>query len=169
MPNAIILPIDIKEISRIESGRQKAIILKSIPTRIPNPFKVYLLQTEGKKYTMPICDKDVKTGKVVGEIVCNQFQPISIGVVGGSAIALDCTSQTLIHQACYTEERLYASTYGTKVYGSQIESVKMYDTPKEINDFHQCHKCCLRCLRVKDCDLYRVKKAPKYWCYVGEL
>lgn len=166
MANAVLLPIDIKEISRIESGKQKAIILKAIPTRIPNLFKVYLLQTETKKYIQSTNDKN--TGKVVGEIICNQFQPISVGVVGGGAIALDCTSQTLIHQACYTEDRLYSSTYGTKVYGSQIEKVRMYDTPKEVNEFHQCHKCYLRCVRVKDCDLYRVKKPPRYWCYVGE-
>ena len=58
-------------------------------------------------------------------------------------------------------------------YGWHISDLKIYDKPKELKEFRQCHKCehYFHCKAGEySCDgVYKLTRLPQSWCYVEEV
>ena len=129
-----------------------------------------------------------KRQKVIGEFVCDDIYE-RIVRVGGSCEPpkycicdwnMDCTPlDTLLADACLTKDELEKYLDGGVGYGWHISNLKIYDTPKELIEFHTWKKCksCNKsgyestaCIYDENCIIpAAITKAPQRWCYVEEL
>lgn len=81
----------------------------------------------------------------------------------------------LCKQSCvsWEEMRKYVGTGIKEFYGWHISNLKIYDTPKELSRFKQCHKCehYFYCKAGEySCDgVYKLTRPPQSWCYVEEV
>lgn len=81
----------------------------------------------------------------------------------------------LCKQSCvsWEEMRKYVGTGIKEFYGWHISNLKIYDTPKELSRFKQCHKCehYFYCKAGEySCDgAYKLTRPPQSWCYVEEV
>jgi predicted transcriptional regulator len=128
-----------------------------------------------------------KRQKVIGEFVCDHIFE-RIVRVGASCEApkycicdwnMDCTPlDTLLADACLTKDELEKYLDGGVGYGWHISNLKIYDTPKELIEFHTWKKCksCNKsgyestaCIYDENCIIpAAITKAPQSWCYVEE-
>ena len=97
---------------------------------------------------------EVLNGKVIGEFICEKitsFYP---------TINLDM-------------EELFKYADDEALYAWHISDLKIYDKPKELNKFRQCHKCehYFHCKAGEySCDgVYKLTRPPQSWCYVEEV
>ena len=135
---------------------------------ILNDDELYLHPENGIKYGSSIelmaCDNydedNFLNGKVVAEFICNRIDRIykrgnnnfdycylSLNVFGNDDIEIEITD---IEKSCISKEEL--NLYGASsnpLFAWHMSQLKIYDTPKNINDFG-------------------LKRAPQSWCYVEE-
>lgn len=130
--------------------------------------------------------------KVIGEFVCNDILKIdkrgmveenfdycyaSLREWGNDDIAIYIEA---VRKSCVPREQL--NQYGENVhflYLWKISKLKIYETPKELTEFHTWKKCksCSKsgyestaCAYDENCMVPEViTKAPQRWCYVEEL
>ena len=57
---------------------------------------------------------------------------------------------------------------GNPLYAWHISDLVIYDKPKELSEFQQCHKCPHTCVSQSKslCEYHRLKRPPQSWCYV---
>lgn len=130
-------------------------------------------------------------GKVVGEFTCDRIYEIrkrgipenfdycylSLNEWGNDDIETEIRA---ISASCVSKEELNA--YGAKaplLYGWHISDLKIYETPKELTEFHTWKKCksCSKsgyestaCIYDENCMVpVAITKAPQSWYYVEEL
>lgn len=121
-------------------------------------------------------DYSFANGKVIGEFVCDKIENIEIRhftVFGHenlyTAVGENPDNQWLKHSCLSYDE---VAKYGkhAPLYGWHISDLVIYDKPKELSEFQQCHKCKHNCARtsqnVELCKYHRLTRPPQSWCYV---
>ena len=172
MSKAVLISIRPEWCQKIMGGRKTIEVRKTRPKMNP-PFKCYIYRSV--------------QGGVIGEFVCDHIFE-RIVRVGASCEApkycicdwnMDCTPlDTLLADACLTKDELEKYLDGGVGYGWHISNLKIYDTPKELIEFHTWKKCksCNKsgyestaCIYDENCIIpAAITKAPQSWCYVEE-
>ena len=157
MSKAVLISIRPKWCDLIASG-QKTIEIRKTRPKLETPFKVYIYQTLPKSG-----DWNDRDGNVIGEFVCDE---IIVDKHGENALLFENKGRVPFDvQKKYAQKQI--------LYGWHISELKIYDKPKELREFMQCHKCeyysgCKE--HEYGCDgIYKVKRPPMSWCYVEEL
>lgn len=182
MSKAVLISIRPEWVDKILSGEKTLEVRKTRP-KLEAPFKVYIYCTAGKlSYEVNngmMCN--ISGGKlVVGEFTCNK----TTNLFSNSRFWLN---EDDVLQACLSaaEIRKYADG-ANGLYGWHISDLKIYDQPKELNEFWlppelYCEKeRCGGCPYDQvadvngeysfDCEWKRpLTRPPQSWCYVEEL
>ena len=183
---SVMLSIRPKWCEKIASG-EKTIEVRKTKPKLETPFKCYIYCTSGRPdLNIPISPKRLMqdyldtgsmhslncplgNGKVIGEFTCDRIYELA---------PLNHAPDDVEKQACLTREEIVNYLKGTG-YGWHISNLKIYDTPKELTEFHTWKKCnsCSKsgyestaCIYDENCIVPAViTKAPQSWCYVEEL
>lgn len=182
MAKAVLISIRPEWVKKILSGEKTLEVRKNRPN-METPFKVYIYCTAGNlSYEVNngmMCN--ISGGKlVVGEFTCNK----TTNLFSNSRFWLN---EDDVLQACLSaaEIRKYADG-ANGLYGWHISDLKIYDQPKELNEFWlppelYCEKeRCGGCPYDQvadvngeysfDCEWKRpLTRPPQSWCYVEEL
>lgn len=170
MTKAVLISIRPEWVERILSGQKTLEVRKNRP-KLETPFKVYIYCTAGNlSYEVGngmFCN--ISGGKlVVGEFVCDTF----------------VTDKTLGHDemfnaaACVSEREATAYSAGKPVYGWHISDLKIYDVPRELENFRRacqndwyCESCAMHSEHNGTCgnESLHLRRPPQSWCYVEEL
>lgn len=176
---AILMSIKPKWCEKIFSGEKTIEVRKTAPKLEP-PFKVYMYRTKekgGAKIINDCLNSVYGGGNVVGEFVCDSvvkynYETIACAKfeVNGADVA-ECKRYNA--GACLTAEEMYEYSNGDTLHGLHITSPKLYDTPKELNEFKKgcndmydpqfgsyCGYCPHPCF---------LTRPPQSWCYVEEI
>lgn len=195
MSKAVMLSIRPKWCEKI-CGGEKTIEVRKTRPKLETPFKCYIYCTLPKyphedfiatNYPRP---QFYGGGKVIGEFTCDRIDWIThIGYTGipnlvETRICNAATMRTslvggLLNAACLTPKMLNDYLAGGDGYGWHISNLKIYDTPKELIEFHTWKKCksCSKsgcestaCIYDENCMIpAAITKAPQSWCYVQEV
>lgn len=185
MSKAIMLSIRPKWCEKIASGEKTIEVRKTRP-KLETPFKVYIYCTSGRPdLNIPISPERLMqdyldtgsmkslncplgNGKVIGEFTCDRIHELA---------PLNHAPDDVEQQACLTREEIVWYLKGVG-YGWHISDLKIYDTPKELTEFHTWKKCksCSKsgyestaCIYDENCIVpVAITKAPQSWCYVEE-
>lgn len=177
MSRAVLISIRPKWCEKIADGEKTIEVRKTRP-KLETPFRCYIYRTKG---TVPhiINGKWVKIevgGTVVGEFVCDKIYELA---------PLNHAPDDVEQMACLTREEIVQYLRGVG-YGWHISDLKIYNQPKELNEFWfppelYCEKeLCGNCPYDQvadvngeygyDCEWKRpLKRAPQSWQYVEEL
>ena len=128
-----------------------------------------------------------KRQKVIGEFVCDKIfeRIVRVGAICEPPKYCICDwnmyltpLDTLLADACLTKDEMEKYLDGGVGYGWHISNLKIYDTPKELIEFHTWKKCksCNKsgyestaCIYDENCIIpAAITKAPQSWCYVEE-
>lgn len=151
-------------------------LLKKIEVRKgkPNqetPFPCYIYETKAKG----------GCGKVIGEFVCDKIEEYKYEYCPHPEIGMnfDCCDNWWdiddedLEKSClsYEEFKKYADksvNVNDIIYGWHISDLKIYDKPKELEEFKRYYECGNNsCGTCDKCDKdYHLKKPPQSWCYV---
>lgn len=186
--NSVMISIKPEWSALIASGEKTAEVRKTKPSgvklgKLAEPFKCYIYETQGRTDT-PWVDEDghmifAGRGQVIGEFVCDCVTPLYNvctddwkRLTGG----LHRIEKELVNQACLTEAQLHTYAGGKNCFAWHISNLKIYDTPKELIEFHTWKKCksCSKsgyestaCIYDENCMIpAAITKAPQSWCYV---
>ena len=171
---AVLISIRPRWVQKIANGEKTIEVRKTRP-KLNTPFKCYIYCTL-PKYTH---EDSIVTdyprpqfyggGKVVGEFTCDQIYELA---------PLNHAPDDVEKQACLTREEIVNYLKGTG-YGWHISNLKIYDTPKELIEFHTWTKCksCSKsgyestaCIYDENCMIpAAITKAPQSWCYVEAM
>ncbi len=182
---AVMISIRPKWCGMILEG-EKTIELRKTAPKIPTPFKCYIYCTIGGDSLFLVNGKPMlntvvlplnqhstvfeMNGGVIAEFVCDEIIPIRVfhngSIQNYMAYGLDrsCVPYDLISE--------YIGP-GKTGFGLHISDLKIYDKPKELHEFNQCHKCefyegC-RQNEYSCAGDYKLQRPPQSWCYVEEL
>lgn len=175
MSRAVLISIRPEWVKKILAGEKTIEVRKTRP-KLETPFKCYIYCTNSGVAT----GMWGKHGKVVGEFTCNKVT----NLFSNSRFWLN---EDDVLQACMSaaEIRKYADG-ANGLYGWHISDLKIYDQPKELNEFWlppelYCEKeRCGGCPYDQvadvngeysfDCEWKRpLTRPPQSWCYVEEL
>lgn len=173
---SIILSCTPTECEKIVNGDVSILVRKKVPNE--TPFKVYIYCTKDKPYLYRVDDDDnfelartlrpyvdeyvkdynEQNGKVIGEFICDKVYNL-VNAFGGIMFADENLNQLdpqlFRDMSCLTDEQT-ADYLGNKDgYGLHITALKIYDNPKELNEFKTGCKGC------KERDTYHCK----FYCY----
>lgn len=176
---AVLISIRPKWCELIASG-QKTIEVRKTRPQIKTPFKCYIYCTNngdtlysvnGKVQPCNSFEINLKensrvselNGYVIGEFVCDE---IIEDRHGENALLFENKGWVPFDvQKKYAPKQI--------LYGWHISELKIYDTPKELSEFMQCHKCeyYSECKEHEySCDgTYKVTRPPQSFMYVEEL
>ena len=171
MSKAVLISIRPEWTCLILSGEKTIEVRKTRP-KLETPFKCYIYCTQGSE-KLNVCDV-IRTlyeanGTVIGEFVCDEIKTIDIPY---PAYWTERHKREL-DGSCITLQQVHSYLGSACGYGWHISELKIYDKPKELSEFMQCHKCeyysgCKE--HEYGCDgIYKVKRPPMSWCYVEEL
>lgn len=194
---AVLLSIRPKWCELIASG-QKTIEVRKTRPKIETPFKCYIYCTSAREFHMisehmgasdeylHLCEGKVSMSdgfeffgredyaglnrKVIGEFVCDSIIKMQYNDNG---YGLDGENGIVAH-SCVPAKELYHYLQGAKPFLWHISNLKIYDRPRELGEFKQCHKCpygdIKRCTEHEfSCNReYALHRAPQSWCYVEE-
>lgn len=191
MAKAVLISIRPKWCEKIASGEKTVEVRKTRP-KLETPFKCYIYCTKAKERLIAIlkdgdenygeiyngksvfikqdegsvCDMWGKRQKVIGEFTCDRIYGLA---------PLNHAPDDVEQQACLTREEIVRYLKGVG-YGWHISNLKIYDTPKELIEFHTWEKCksCSKsgyestaCIYDENCMIpAAITKAPQSWCYV---
>lgn len=163
MNKAIMLSIRPKWCEKIASGEKTIEVRKARP-KLGTPFKVYIYCTQSGV----ALGAWGKHGKVIGEFTCDRIYWLA---------PINHAPEDVEQQACLTREEIVRYLNGAGC-GWHISDLKIYDTPKELTEFHTWKKCksCSKsgyestaCIYDKNCMVpVAITKAPQSWCYVED-
>lgn len=189
MSKSVLISINPKWCELIASGKKTVEVRKTKP-KLETPFKVYIYCTNGAPYLnrhngyLYLEAKDTLggrgygtyerlSGKVIGEFVCDEIKD------GYLTISDYITNVNIGHnETCLSVDDIseylgmkYVETKGRhKFYGWHVSDLVIYDKPRELSEFKQCHKCeyYADCYEHEySCDgVYNLTRPPQSWCYV---
>lgn len=178
MSKAVMLSIRPKWAEKIVNGEKTIEVRKTRPKK-ETPFKCYIYCTLPKYPHEDFIVTDYPRpqfyggGKVIGEFTCDRIFPINVFDNGG----IQNWFFEHMERSCLTYEELadYIGN-GRTGHGWHISNLKIYDTPKELIEFHTWKKCksCSKsgyestaCIYDENCMIpAAITKAPQSWCYV---
>lgn len=172
----------------IAIGRKGFEVRKTKPN-IPTPFKVYIYCTKDghtlyydidhtrvnlyhAKAHSQFAASRLLNGKVIGEYICDEIQE---WVFDNEYTRSYDISDDDLALTCLTREQLWEYGKGKTLYGYHISNLKIYDEPKELSEFKQCHKCpygdISNCAKHDYCcdGTYKLTRPPQSWCYCEEV
>lgn len=175
---AVMLSIKPKWCELIASGKKTMEVRKTHP-RLETPFKCYIYCTKGgglltsvngvvqkvNEFVLDLnndCHIEELNGKVIGEFVCDDIEPIHEDFMHNY---LQETNLSYVEMDTYLGEKQFA-------YGWHISDLVIYDEPKELIEF------CKPCERQAGCDCRYCKRhngnkpilrPPQSWCYVEDI
>lgn len=174
MSKAVLISIRPKWCELIANGTKTVEVRKSRP-KLHTPFKCYIYCTQSGV----ALGAWGKHGKVIGEFTCDRIDEYDDDTIFSfrhedyarwNDFGLD--------RACMHPEDFQNYADGKWLYGWHISGLKIYDTPKELTEFHTWGKCksCSKsgyestaCIYDKNCMVpVAITKAPQSWCYVEE-
>ena len=177
MSRAVLISIRPEWCEKIADGEKTIEVRKTRP-KLETPFRGYIYRTKG---IVPhiINGKWVKIevgGTVIGEFVCDKIYELA---------PLNHAPDDVEQMACLTREEIVQYLRGVG-YGWHISDLKIYNQPKELNEFwfppelycekERCGSCPYdQVADVNgeygyDCEWKRpLKRAPQSWQYVEEL
>ena len=180
MSEAVMLSIRPKWCDKIVNGEKTIEVRKTRP-KLDMPFRGYIYCTlQGcNEFFRVDLGRDVakwnrgkwadRKGKVIGEFTCDRIYELA---------PLNHAPDDVEKQACLTREEIVNYLKGTG-YGWRISKLKIYDTPKELTEFHTWKKCksCSKsgyestaCIYDENCMVpVAITKAPQSWCYVEAM
>ena len=182
MSKAVLISIQPQWCERIARGEKTVEIRKTRPN-LGTPFKCYVYRTKGvvkhiakgEWFDMPV------GGTVIGEFTCDRITPLfNVCTDNWHHLAGDVHEwhKELVKRACLTDAELKAYAKGQNCFAWHISDLKIYDTPKELTEFHTWKKCksCSKsgyestaCIYDENCMvLVAITKAPQSWCYVRD-
>ena len=168
MAKAVLISIRPEWAEKIANGEKTIEVRKTRP-KLETPFKCYIYCTNSGVAT----GMWGKHGKVVGEFTCNTVT----NLFSNSRFWLN---EDDVLQTCLSAAEIRKYAYGANgLYGWHISDLKIYETPKELTEFHTWKKCksCSKsgyestaCIYDENCMVpVAITKAPQSWCYVEEL
>lgn len=194
---SVLISIKPKWCELIASGKKIIEIRKTKP-RIDTPFKCYIYETRTKDYYSVL--HETTMGKVIGEFICSEITGFESEFWDDETyeriqtIIKDCEHYAeygeyeyetvatnedakykenwLCKQSCvsWEEMRKYVGAGITEFYGWHISKLKIYDKPKELNEFRKYISFLdgenLTELEEAGISNIRIKKAPQSWRYV---
>lgn len=178
---AVLISVRPKWVEKIANGEKTIEVRKNRP-KLETPFKVYIYCTLPKYPHEDFIATDYPKpqfyggGKVIGEFTCDRIFPINVFDNG----SIQNWLFEHMERSCLTYEELagYIGN-GETGYGWHISNLKIYDTPKELIEFHTWEKCksCSKsgyestaCIYDENCMIpAAITKAPQSWCYVEEM
>lgn len=190
MAKAVLISIRPEWVKKILDGEKTLEVRKTRPN-METPFKVYIYCTAGNlSYKVNggmVCN--VSGGKIaVGEFTCDNIATYNYDYCPHPEIGMDydCGDSWWeiddedLKSACLSEKEFRYYAFGRKeMYGWHISDLKIYETPKELTEFHTWKKCksCSKsgyestaCIYDENCMVpAAITKAPQSWCYVEEL
>ena len=161
---AVMISIKPKWVEKIASGKKTIEVRKTAPKEVP--FKAYIYCTYGnpkENYALS------KQGKVIGEFICNNASELDYVYYWNNGYEFE---------TCLTYRQVADYGKGKTLYGWHISDLKIYDKPKELNEFSRpCSYSglCFSCKRTsfkKDGNLLcntKITRPPQSWMYVEEL
>ena len=194
MSKAVLISIRPEWVQKIGEGKKTIEVRRTRPKLQP-PFKCYIYCTLPRKnkshvMSLSICDDgEIRemNGKVVGEFVCDQITWLThtgfTGFPGNKLVAIKSyymvNNSFDFSDSCLTIDQIEKYLDGGDGYAWHISDLKIYETPKELPEFHTWKKCksCSKsgyestaCIYDENCIVPAViTKAPQSWCYVEEL
>lgn len=179
MAKAVLISIRPEWCEKIARNEKTVEVRKTRP-KLETPFKCHIYCTMDHPYISISCGELDKlnyrtntvgrcNGKVIGEFTCDRIYELA---------PLNHAPDDVEKQACLTREEIVNYLKGTG-YGWHISKLQIYDTPKELTEFHTWGKCksCSKsgyestaCIYDENCMVpVAITKAPQSWCYVEEL
>ena len=181
---SVLISIQPKWCELIASGKKTVEVRKTKP-KLETPFKVYIYCTlsGSNDFFKENCNGDIsqwnkskmsfKKGKVIGEFVCDKIIDIDYGIEEGVYFDGEYqegfeTNGNGNNPTCLSFTELENYLTENVGYGWHISDLVIYDTPKELSEFHlpcipECDGLCeYGCLRP-------LKRPPQSWCYVERL
>ena len=193
MSKAVMLSTRQKWCKKIASGEKTIEVRKTRP-KLETPFKAYIYCTSGRPdLNIPISPERLMqdyldtgsmkslncplgNGKVIGEFTCDRIDRLAPANEPYGIYDID---DDYVLQTCLENGALWDYGHGTSLYGWHISGLKIYDTPKELTEFHTLKKCksCSKsgyestaCIYDENCMVpVAITKAPQSWCYVEEV
>lgn len=154
MSKAVLISIRPEWCQKIMEGRKTIEVRKTRP-KMNTPFKCYIYE----------CGN----GKVIGEFLCDEI----ININGAGRIPSDAARPT-----CLEPAELHQYLGAATGFGWHISNLKIYDTPRELNDFRRackndwwCDSCAMYWEHNGTCGngSLQIRRPPQSWCYVEEL
>ena len=203
---SVLISIQPQWAEKIAKGEKTIEVRKTAP-KCEVPFKAYIYCTKPKKWfrfsswgyasdeclwfsngKIKMCDgfefwadgKDYQcvNGKVIGEFICDKITDISVVVKNCNEDYNHVYHNDECKGSCLTWKELQEYGKDKPLYGWHISDLKIYDKPRELNEFSRpCSYSglCFSCKRTsfkKDGNLLcntKINRAPQSWCYVEEL
>lgn len=192
MSRAVLISIRPKWCEKIIRGEKKIEVRRNFP-KLDVPFKVYIYCTRqnllmksnvsgnlcvkrGKscKETLESHSETEYSGKIIGEFVCRTMEEFTTDYR-----ANDAQNVAIAKDACMTLAEMTDYEYkghSACLFGWHISDLKIYNQPKELNEFKglckvesDCCACPYYNYSKLDCDGRTIKRAPQSWQYVEEL
>ena len=179
MSKAVMLSIRPKWCEKIASGEKTIEVRKTRP-KLDTPFKCYIYCTQSGV----ALGAWGKHGKVIGEFTCDRIYKIDkdstdfLFKAGGLSVYKQAAEEKCDLRVAMTDDELHGYLGHYQGYGWHISNLKIYDTPKELIEFHTWKKCksCSKsgyestaCIYDENCMIpAAITKAPQSWCYVQE-
>ena len=209
---AVLISIQPKWVEKIANG-QKTIEVRKTAPKCEVPFKCYIYCTSAKPYLYKeanppfelFLDSELYKGKgyddrlfsskVIGEFICDKVDKIIplqhtyynyIGLPIANVTEYGIWNDDLA-QMCLKKKEIDNYGKGKMLYGWHISDLKIYDKPKELNEFktppcEKSEKACGNCkwlVKINTPDVYEcecyvedgrpITRAPQSWQYVEEL
>jgi predicted transcriptional regulator len=148
---AVLISIRPKWCEKIISG-EKTIEERKTRPKLNPPLKCYIYK----------CGN----GKIIGEFLCDQI----ININGAERIPSDVARPT-----CLEPAELHQYLGAATGFGWHISNLKIYDTPRELDDFR---RACKNDWWCESCAMYseyngtcgngslQIRRPPQSWCYV---
>lgn len=192
MSKAVLISIRPEWCEKIINGRKTIEVRKTRPKMNP-PFKCYIYCTQNADMLWILKERERSlhpdkiadvfkaakcggayrgNGKIIGEFTCNRVT----NLFSNSRFWLD--EDDVLHTCLSAAEMRKYANGAHGLYGWHISNLKIYDTPKELIEFHTWKKCksCNKsgyestaCIYDENCIIpAAITKAPQSWCYVEE-
>ena len=151
MSKAVLISIRPEWCEKIINGRKTIEVRKTRP-KMDTPFKCYIYK----------CGN----GKVIGEFLCDEI----ININGAGRIPSDIARPT-----CLEPAELHQYLGAATGFGWHISNLRIYDTPRELDDFR---RACKNDWWCESCAMYseyngtcgngslQIRRPPQSWCYV---
>ncbi len=192
MSKAVLISIRPKWVEKIAS-REKTIEVRKTRPKLETSFKCYIYCTiDGiKKMPKDYIAESVERGKVIGEFTCDRIYKIDkdstdfLFKAGGLSVYKQAAEEKCGLCVAMTDDELRGYLGHYQGYGWHISDLKIYDAPKDLNEFWfppelYCEKeRCGGCPHDQvadvngeysvDCEWKRpLMRPPQSWCYVEE-
>lgn len=147
---AVLLSIQPQWCEKIASGEKTVEVRKNRP-KIDTPFKVYMYHTKTRNagggdwnhwadcWQLPNGTFVNAGGKVIGEFVCDEAEKFTVGSLRCDDIErLSCLTYAEMIAYFYKPGEIDGKT-AKQGYGWHISELKIYDRPKELEEFVSCN------------------------------